>query len=76
MRCCEPRGGVRRPEVRELGEQIAVGANAVRRHLPVRKDRKEVVLDVVGERAAILRIGGRPRVIRSEEHTSELQSLV
>jgi hypothetical protein len=39
LRCREPRdGGVRRPEVREISEQIAVGANAVRRHLPVRED--------------------------------------
>ena len=67
LRCREPRGGVRRPEVREIGEQIAVGANAVRRHLPVREDREEVVLDVVGERAAILRIRGRPRVIVGQD---------
>jgi pimeloyl-ACP methyl ester carboxylesterase len=39
LRCREPRdGGVRRSEVREISEQIAVGANAVRRHLPVRED--------------------------------------
>jgi hypothetical protein len=36
--------------VRKIGEQIAVGANAVRRHLPVREEGEEVVLDVVGER--------------------------
>ena len=61
------RGGVRWPEVREIGEQIVVGANAVCRHLPVREDREEVVLDVVDERAAILWIRGRPRVIEGQD---------
>ena len=67
LRCREPCGGVRRPEVREIGKQIAVWANAVRRHLPVREDREEVVLDVVGEHAAILGIRGRLRMIEEQD---------
>ena len=55
-----------RPEVRKIREQVAVRTNSVRANLPVREDGKEVVLDVVGERAAILRVYRRTCVIERQ----------
>src|SRR4051812_17031605 len=52
-------GGVRWREERKISEQIAVGADAVRRYLPVGEDCEEVILDVISEGATILRIRGR-----------------
>src|SRR6516165_8838837 len=51
------RSFVRRPQIRKLGKQIAVGPYFVLRHLPVREDRYESVTGVIGERPAIAREG-------------------
>jgi hypothetical protein len=48
---------VRRAEVRELGEEIAVRPYAIPLHLPVREDREEAIHDVVAECAAAGRVG-------------------
>jgi hypothetical protein len=54
-------GIVRRPEVGELGKQIAVGPYLVPRHFPVCEDSQEGITGVVGERPAIAREYGRAR---------------
>src|ERR1700730_276238 len=46
---------VRRPQIGELGKQIAVGPDLVPGHLAVREDRQEGVGRIVGERTAIAR---------------------
>jgi hypothetical protein len=51
-----PRGPVRRPQIWELSEKIAVGSYAVRRHLSICEDGEEVIENVVRERPAIVRI--------------------
>jgi hypothetical protein len=48
-------GAVRRPQVGEVGEQIAVGTDAIPCHLPVCENPQEGIDRVVGERAAIAR---------------------
>ena len=50
---------VRRPEVREFVEQIAVRPNLISCHLPVCEDREENVDNIVGECPAIVRKGRR-----------------
>ena len=50
-----------RPEVRELGKQIAMGACLVPRYLPVCEDSHEGIAGVVGECAAIAWEGCRAR---------------
>src|ERR671935_1475706 len=52
-------GGVRRAEVWELRQQIAVRAYVVPRHLPVREERDEMVGHVVGQGSPVLGIAGR-----------------
>jgi hypothetical protein len=47
---------VRRPNVRELGEQISMGCKSISYHLAIREQRKEVSFDVVGERPAVARV--------------------
>ena len=51
---------VRRPQVWEFCEQIAVRANFISRHFPIGEDREENVDNVVGERPAVVRKGCRP----------------
>ena len=52
---------MRRPQVGELGEQIAVGPHPILRHLPICEDSKEGIDGVVGERPAIVWKGRRAR---------------
>ena len=61
------RNRVRRPQVRELGEQIAVGPYFILRDLPIREDSQEGILDVVGECPAIARKGRRTRGVIAQE---------
>jgi hypothetical protein len=58
---------VRRSQVRELGEQIAVGPYFILRDLPIREDSQEGILDVVGECPAIGREGRRARGVIAQE---------
>ena len=51
-----PSGIVRRPQVGELGKQIAVRPYLVPCHPPVCEDSQEGISGVVGERPAIARL--------------------
>jgi hypothetical protein len=56
---------VRRSDVRELGEQIGMGMQAVSGDLPIGEHREEVSDGVIGERPPVARVGCRaPGVIR------------
>jgi hypothetical protein len=50
---------VRRPQIGELAEQIAVRTHFVSRYLPICEDRKEDIDGVVSECSAIVREGRR-----------------
>ena len=60
----QPSGVVRRPQIRKLGEQVAVGPYLIPRHLSICKDSQEGILDVVGECPAIVREGRRARGVK------------
>ena len=57
----QPSDVVRRSQVGELGEQIAVRSYLILRHLPICEDSKEGIDGVVGERPAIAGVGRRAR---------------
>src|SRR5260370_14401778 len=58
---------VRRAQVGELGEQIAVWPNPISCHLPVREDTEEDIGDVVVEYPAIVREGRGARGVVAQD---------
>ena len=60
-------GLVRRAEVRELGEQVLVGAYVISRLLSICEEGNEEIHNVVGELPAIVRVGRGPSGIIKED---------